>query len=57
VPRRSALLGFASGVATIVLGFFIDYPPVIGSGLIAFVFGGWLFFAASDRREARSGDR
>ena len=53
-PSREAVLGFAFGVAVIVLGFFIDYGPILGWIVIALIFGGWLYFAIRDRRDARS---
>jgi hypothetical protein len=53
-PSREALLGFAFGVAVIVLGFFVDLGPILGWVPIAFIFGGWLYFSIRDRREAKS---
>jgi hypothetical protein len=53
-PSREAVLGFAFGVAVIVLGFVLDYGPIVGSALIALIFGGWLYFSIRDRRRADS---
>jgi hypothetical protein len=53
-PSREALLGFAFGVAVILLGFFVDFGPILGWAPIAFILGGWLYFSIRDRREAKS---
>ena len=53
-PSREALLGFAFSVAVIVLGFFVEYGPILGWALIVFIFGGWLYFSIRERREAKS---
>jgi hypothetical protein len=52
MPSWQSALGFLFGLAVVVSGFVFDLPQVIGWALLILIFGGWLFFAIRDRRQA-----
>jgi hypothetical protein len=54
MPSWQSVLGFLFGVAVIASGFVFDLPRLVGWALLVLIFGGWLFFAIRDRRNAAS---